>query len=167
MIRARRDTILLLIDHQVGPLWDFDCSATRRRVAELARGAQRAGLPLIVTTIAPEEHGPLIPELSTICVDEPFVLRTRPNAWDDRDIRRIIGATGRQRVIIAGADIERSVIRCALAARRDGFNVDVVIDACGPCTSRAVAELFDGGVGVSTTRRVVAELETAGRLLAV
>ena len=167
MIRNGRDTILLLIDHQVGPLWEFDCAPTRRRVAELASGARRAGVPLIVTTIAPEEHGPLIPELAAICVDEPFILRARTNAWDDRDVRRIAAASGRPRIIVAGGATERSVIPCALAARRDGFQVDVVVDACGPSTSRAVVQLLDGGVGVSTTRRIVAELLTAGRLLAV
>lgn len=164
---AGRDTILLLIDHQVGPLWEFDCAPTRRRVVELASGAQRTGLPVVVTTIEPEEHGPLIPELAGICVDEPFVLRTRSNAWDDRELRRMIAAFGRPRIIVAGGDTERSVVPCALAARRDGFQVEVVIDACGPCPSRALVHLLDARVGISTTRQTIADLATAGRLVAV
>jgi len=167
VIRAGRDTILLLIDHQVGPLWEFDCAPTRRRVVELARGAQCAGLPTIVTTIAPEAHGPLIPELATTCLAEPFVLRSRSNAWDDREVRHTVAALGRPRLVVAGGDVERSVIPCALAARRDGFQVDVVLDACGPSTSRAVARVLDGGAAVTTTRRVIAELSIAERLVAV
>jgi len=42
---------VLLIDHQIGPLWELEFAETRRRAVELAGGAKRLAVPTVITAI--------------------------------------------------------------------------------------------------------------------
>lgn len=164
----RRDAVILLVDHQVGPLWELEHVTTRRRVVELTRAATRAGIPIVITASGLDEHGPVIPELVDACGDAPIMSREDYTPWNDREVRRAIVTSGAQTLIIAGSDTDASVVPCALSAIRDGYDVHVALDACGPSTSRAVVQLLDAGVSVLTTPRIVTEFRTdSARLVAV
>src|SRR5262245_41543308 len=60
------NAVLLLIDHQIGPLWELEFSGVRQRAAELARVARERDMPTIITAMDPEELGWIIPELTIV-----------------------------------------------------------------------------------------------------
>lgn len=155
---TRDNTILLLIDHQIGPLWDLESSASRRRVVELARLAQTLDIPTVVTAIAPETCGPVIPELGVVVDDSRILVRRTANAWDDARIRSAVAASGRRKLIVAGGVVEVGVALCALAAAHAGYEVYAPIDASGQASHPALLRLSRAGVIVTTASLVSAEL---------
>lgn len=152
------NAVLLLIDHQIGPLWELEFSGVRQRAAELARVAREQGVPTIITAMDPEELGWVIPELTIVQPDAPVVVRSVVNAWDETTVRGAIEATGRSKLIIAGSATEVAVVLCALAAAEAGFDVYAPVDASGQPSHRALARLSRAGVTVTTTSLVVGEL---------
>ena len=159
---TRANTVLLLIDHQIGPLWDLEFSASRRQVVGLARIARNLQLPTIVTTIAPETWGPLIPELAVVIPEEHVIVRHTANAWEDANVRAAIDGSRRKKLIIAGSVAEVGVAVCALAAVRAGYEVYAPIDASGQCSHPALVRLSRAGVIVTTTALVTGELVGEG-----
>ena len=152
------NAVLLLIDHQIGPLWELEFNATRRRVVELATLAERVGIPTIVTAIAPENWGPIIPELRAVLADRAASVRRMVNPWDDPKVRRAVESTGRKKLIIAGSVVEVAVAMCALAAAGAGYEVYTPLDASGQSSHPAVARLSRAGVIITTTSLVVSEI---------
>ena len=152
------NAIVLLIDHQIGPLWDLEFSASRRRVVDLARLAQTLGVPTVVTTIAPKTCGPVIPELGVVIDESRIIVRRTANAWDDARIRSAVDACGRRKLILAGSVLDVGVALCALAAAHAGYEVYAPIDASGQASHAALLRLSRAGVIVTTTSLVSAEL---------
>src|SRR5690348_11165951 len=113
---TRDDTVLLFVDCQVGPLWDFEFGSVRRRMADLAGAARRAGVPMIVSVCDVENHGPVIPELLAANPGASVLLRTSSNAWQDETVRAAVRETGRRVVVVIGAATELSVALCAMGA---------------------------------------------------
>jgi nicotinamidase-related amidase len=159
---TRDNAAFLLIDHQVGPLWDTRFDEPRRRVAQLARAAHRLGVPTIVTTIAPDILGPVIPELRLARPGSARIVRTTPNPWRDPAIRRVLDALRRSKLIVAGSS-ELRVALSASGAVRDGYDVYAPVDASGPCTPRSLERLEQAGAIISTVSLVTRELTASGR----
>jgi nicotinamidase-related amidase len=162
--RLRPDnTAVLLIDHQIGPLWELDFAETRRRVAELAYVAKRMQIPTIITAIALDTWGSIIPELAAVYDDAPHVVRNAVNAWDDFNVRTAFEAHDRKKLIIAGSTTEIAVTLCALSAVEAGYQVYAPLDASGHTEHGAVASLSRAGVIVTTTALVTKEITTLRR----
>ena len=155
---TRENAVLLLIDHQIGPLWELEFNASRRRVVELAGVASRLAMPTIVTAIAPENWGPIIPELRRVLRDSAVTVRRMVNAWDEPRVRHAVESTGRKKLVIAGSVVEVAVALCALSASAAGYEVYTPIDASGQSGHPAVTRLSRAGVIVTTTSLVVNEL---------
>jgi len=160
---TRDNTILLLIDHQIGPLWELEFARSRRRVAELAELARRLDVPIVVTTIAPETWGSVIPELAEVVDHDRVIVRRTVNAWEDPSIRSAVEATGRKKLVVAGSVAEVAVAVCALDAARAGYQVYAPIDASGQPSHRALERLSRAGVIVTTTSLIASELIGDGR----
>jgi Isochorismatase family len=152
------NSALLLIDHQIGPLWELEFADTRRAVVELASFATRARLPTIVTAIDPESWGPIIPEVSEALEEAPHLVRTTINAWDDPIVREAIDCLGRTKLVIAGGAGAVGLALCALSARRAEYDVYAPIDASAEFTHELVTRLSRDGVIVTTTKLVITEL---------
>lgn len=155
---TRKNALLLLIDHQIGPLWELEFASTRRRVVDLARFARELRVPTVVTAVAPETWGPIIPELQHVVGDESVIVRQMVNAWEEPRIRDAIEASGRRKLVLAGGIADVAVAVCALAAVGAGYEVYSPIDASGQCSHRALVRLSRAGVIVTTTSLVVNEL---------
>ena len=155
---TRNNSVLILVDVQIGPLWELEFATSRRRVAELAGVARRLDLPVVATTITPESWGPIIPELAELVADESVVVRGAVNAWDEREVRRAIDSTDRTKLIIAGSVLDGAVADCALAADRAGYDVYVPIDASGQSSHAGVVRLCRGGAIITTTALVIRDL---------
>lgn len=127
---------VLLVDHQAGLLSlvrDIDPDRFKNNVLALGDLAKYFNLPTILTTSFEDgPNGPLVPELKAQFPDAPFIPRPgQINAWDNDDFVKVVKATGRKQLIIAGVVTEVCVAFPALSALSEGFEVFVVTDASG------------------------------------
>jgi nicotinamidase-related amidase len=145
--------VLLLLDYQVGPLWEPESAALRREVVRLASGAKILGVPTILSAQACDEWGPIVPELMAATSGARILERLAPNAWENSMLRRAVESTKPDTLIIAGVAIELGVASTALAAARAGHKVRVVVDVSGsvtPSTTEcALRRLLRAGVRVT------------------
>jgi nicotinamidase-related amidase len=159
---TRHDAVLLLVDYQVGPLWELEAIPLRRDVVRVAREIARLGVPTIMTTLERDHWGPVIPELREAVPDASVVERLAHAAWDAAPVRRAIESTGRTHLVVAGAATELSLVRVAVAVARAGYSVHALLDASGhfdPAAAlAAVARMRGAGVRLTQSRIVRAEL---------
>lgn len=165
------DTAMILIDHQVGTnMWaaTTPIELLKRNVIILAKFAKGTGMPLVLTSSQETNvnvQGPLMPELQETAPQE-FAARIRRkgvvNAWDDEDFANACHATARRNFVMAGVTTDVCVVALAISALEEGYNVQVVCDACG--STNQIAEEMSwrrmerAGVRLTSTNAVVAEL---------
>ena len=168
---AIEDTAVILIDHQVGTnTWaqTTPLALLQRNVIILAKFAQGTGMPLVLTSSQETNvdlQGPLMPELEEIA-PAAFAARIKRkgvvNAWDDEDFAAACRATGKRHFVMAGVTTDVCMVGPAISAVQEGFNVQVVCDACG--SGNPIAEemawrrMERAGVALTSTNAIVAEL---------
>jgi nicotinamidase-related amidase len=150
---------VLLIDHQIGPLWELEFAEPRRRVVELAAAARRLRVPTIITAIGIDRLGPVIPELTAAFEEAPHITRSAVNAWDDPRIRGAIERADRKKLIIAGSAADVGVALCARSASKAGLDVYVPMDASTHFSHATSRSLSRAGVIVTTVSLIVNEIE--------
>ena len=156
------DTIMLLIDHQVGTI-NFAANRPKdmiiSRAIALAKMAKALGMPVVLTSSQEDQmQGPLLPELQKILPDE-FADRIKrtgvTNAWDDPNYKQAVlkAADGRKNVIMAGLTNDVCIVYPSISMVEEGYDVLVVIDAGGSPTEIAddVARQTWEKAGVRTT----------------
>ncbi|GLR88603.1 isochorismatase family protein [Bradyrhizobium iriomotense] len=160
---------MLLIDHQVGTMgWvkSIPFEEMKRNALMLAKLARIYKLPVVLTSSMEEyAQGPLLGELAEI-LPEAFAARIKRigivNAMGDANFAAAVRATGRRKVIIAGVTNDVCTVFPALALVREGFDVQVVVDAGGsPSTigeDMALRRMERGGVTLTGTNQLIAEL---------
>ena len=134
---TRNNTVLLLVDHQVGlytGVRDIDVLQLKHNVVGLTRAMLALKVPVIVTTTTEKWWGPLIPELAEVLHGLPIIERTTVNAWDERHVVDAVKATGRRNLIVTGIPTDVCCTFPAIAALGDGFQSYAVIDASGGFT---------------------------------
>ncbi len=165
------DTAIILIDHQVGTnTWaaTTPLELLQRNVVILAKFAVGTGMPLVLTSSQEtnvDVQGPLMPELSEIA-PEAFAARVKRkgvvNAWDDEEFAAACRNTGKRNFVMAGVTTDVCMVAPAIDALNEGFNVQVVCDACG--STNQIAEEMSwrrmeaAGVRLTSTNAMVAEL---------
>jgi len=165
------DTAVILIDHQVGTnTWasTTPLPLLQRNVIILARFAKGTGMPVVLTSSQETNlnvQGPLMPELQEILA-EAFAARVKRqgvvNAWDDPAFAAACRKTGRKNFVMAGVTTDICMVAPAISALEEGFNVQVVCDACG--STNQIAEEMSwrrmerAGVRLTSTGAIVAEL---------
>ena len=165
------DTAVILIDHQVGTnTWasTTPLPLLQRNVIILAKFAKGTGMPVVLTSSQETNlnlQGPLMPELQEI-LPEAFAARVKRqgvvNAWDDPAFAAACRNTGRKNFVMAGVTTDICMVAPAISALEEGFNVQVVCDACG--STNQIAEEMSwrrmerAGVRLTSTGAVVAEL---------
>jgi nicotinamidase-related amidase len=165
------DTAMILIDHQVGTnTWasTTPLELLQRNVIILAKFAKGTGMPTVLTSSQETNvnvQGPLMLELQEI-LSEEFAARIKRqgvvNAWDDENFANACRNTGKKNFVMAGVTTDVCMVAPAISALEEGFNVQVVCDACG--STNQIAEEMSwrrmerAGVGLTSTNAVVAEL---------
>jgi nicotinamidase-related amidase len=165
------DTAMILIDHQVGTnTWasTTPLELLQRNVIILAKFAKGTGMPTVLTSSQETNvnvQGALMPELQEILPEE-FAARIKRqgvvNAWDDENFANACRNTGKKNFVMAGVTTDVCMVAPAISALEEGFNVQVVCDACG--STNQIAEEMSwrrmerAGVGLTSTNAVVAEL---------
>ena len=139
----KEDSVILLIDHQVGTL-NFAANRPKEmivnRTTSLAKLAKELDIPVLLTT-SQEDHfqGLLIAELQEILPDEYSNRIKRngiTNAWNDPNYKAAVlkAANGRKNIIMAGLTNDVCIVFPSISMQEEGFNVVVVIDAGGSPT---------------------------------
>ncbi len=165
------ETAVILIDHQVGTnTWAATTPLTllQRNVIILAKFAKGTGMPVVLTSSQETNvnvQGPLMPELQQ-AVPDAFAARIQRqgvvNAWDDEAFANACRRTGRRNFVMAGVTTDICMVAPAISALEEGFNVQVVCDACG--STNQIAEEMSwrrmerAGVRLTSTGAIVAEL---------
>lgn len=163
--QSRDDTVLLLVDHQVGlftGVRDMPVAELKHNVVALAKAAQALGVPVIMTATMPDGMwGPTIPELRAALPGVPVINRTVVNAWQDPQVQAAIRKTGRKQILIAGVSLEVCATFPALSAKAAGYDTRVVLDASGTFndTKRVVGLQRLAGAGVPVTDYATAAVE--------
>lgn len=131
----RNDTVLLFVDNQIGlytGVRDMPVAELKHNVVALAKAARALDIPVVVTATLPDGMwGPTIPELREALPGVTIISRTKINAWDDPNVRAAIQKTGRHQILIAGTSLEVCATLPAIAAKADGYDTRVVLDASG------------------------------------
>jgi nicotinamidase-related amidase len=167
----KEDTVMLLIDHQVGTI-NFAANRPKdmiiNRAATLAKIAKALDIPVVLTTSQEDQmQGATIPELQKILPEEYAnrIKRTGvTNAWDDPNYKKAVlkAGNGRKNVIMAGLTNDVCIVYPSISMVEEGYDVQVVIDAGGSPTQIAddTAQKTWEKAGVRTTaiNQLVAEL---------
>jgi nicotinamidase-related amidase len=170
-----RDACLILIDLQneyvSGPIAVPDADGAIRNTAKLLQQARENGAPIfhiahkgkaeslfdrndqrgqIVTALAPHPN-------------EPVIEKTLPNAFAGTDLHRLLAASGRKNIILAGFMTHMCVSSTARAALDLNFRTTIARDCCG------TRDLPDARGGIIAARVVhdVALAELADRFAVV
>ena len=132
------DSVLLLIDHQMGTMKlikNIPLDVVKRNTLALAKTAKIMNIPVVLTSSQEQTiQGPLLPELEQI-LPEAFAARIQRtgivNAWNDPYFKKAVETTGRRNLIMAGVTTDVCLVYPAISARREGYQVQAVMDASG------------------------------------
>ncbi|WP_327085314.1 isochorismatase family protein [Nonomuraea sp. NBC_01738] len=111
----------------------------RRAVTTITGVARVLGLPVTVSA-APRPGGPGV--IEEIPKDAPLFVRTGPSCWDDEAGRAAIENHGRPVLALCGVTSEIVILRTALDALAAGYQVQVLVDACGGLGERGESAAF-------------------------
>jgi nicotinamidase-related amidase len=161
------DAILLLADLQAGiadlPLTVPDAHL-KRGVAALVKLAHIFEIPALITVVpgADGQPSPLMSEVEAARGVWPTFVRTTPNAFNDAEIRAAIEASGRKILLVSGVATEVAVALPCLTAAAEGYEVQVVVDACGGVSPRtedaALRRMTQAGVRTTSVPTLIGEL---------
>lgn len=163
-----RDCIVLLLDHQTGlfqTVKDVPVQELRVNTVVLAKVAAQAKVPIITTASEPNgPNGPLMPELAEAASNATYVPRKGEiSAWDNEDFRKVVKASGRKTLIMAGVWTSVCVVFPALQAKAEGYNVYFVMDASGDVSEMAsqatLHRMTQAGVVPVTANAVLCEFQ--------
>lgn len=161
------NAVITFIDYQPEQYAGVHSMAPDKLLANvtlLGKVATGFGLPVVLSTIYVKHGmGGTNPELREALRGAPEIDRTTMNSWEDPEFRAAIETTGRRKLIIAGLWTEVCVAFPALDARREGYEVYVVVDAIGgvsPVAHMAALErLYQAGVVPVTVLGLACELQ--------
>jgi nicotinamidase-related amidase len=161
------DAILLLADLQAG-IADLPLTVPRdqlkRGVAALVKLAAIFEIPVIITVV-PGGDGAvsaLMDEVEASRAGAPLFVRTTPDSFNDAEIRAAIEASGRRTLLVSGVATEVAVALPCLTAAAEGYDVQVVLDACGGISPRtedaALRRMVQAGVRTTSVPTLIGEL---------
>lgn len=161
--------VMLLIDHQVGTMQlikNIPLDVAKRNTLALAKTAKILNIPVVLTSSQEENvQGPLMPELKDI-LPEAFETRIKRagivNAWNDPNFKKAVEDTKRKNIIMAGVTTDVCLVYPAIAACREGYNVQAVMDASGSpfdiSEEMSRRRMERAGVVLTATNTLMAEL---------
>ena len=151
------NSLLVLIDHQVGHLLtikDIDQEELRHNVVASARAARVLGVPVILTSTAPDIFGPTLPELTEALPGIENIERSIINAWEDPKIRQAIKETGRRKVLFSALTTHVCLAFPSISAANEGYDSYALLDGSGTWNETlrvsAIAQMQQAGVIISS-----------------
>ena len=163
------NSALLLIDHQVGTMsWvrSLDLDVIKTNTLVLAKSAQATGMPVLLTSsMETQAQGLLFAELQQVLPDaykDRIQREGQVDCMTDQNFSAAVEAMQRKNLIMAGITTDVCIVFPAITAVEAGYQVQVVVDACGSPTKLgdeiALRRMEKTGVILTTTNQLIAEL---------
>ncbi len=158
---------LVLIDQQAGLAFgveSIDRQVLLNNTIALVQTARAFDLPIVISTSATKVYsGPLLPGIRELLPEHTIFDRRNMNVWEDDDVRGVIEATGRKKLLFSGLLTEACVTLPVLCAQAAGYETFVVADACGGLTKTghemALWRMQAHGAQVTSWAQVLLELQ--------
>ena len=160
------NSALLLVDYQPAMfkgIGSGDKNVVRMAAAGAARAAGILGVPVILSTINPEQNGDLIAEIASLFPKQKPIARKIPSfdAFEDARTRAAVMKAGRPKLVVSGLWTSMCFTFTALHALKDGLTVYGLMDATGDSTPAAyrygVKRMLQAGVVPTTLESVTSE----------
>ncbi len=138
---APTNCAMILMDYQ--PQFAASINSTEGDIllhnsTHLAKIARTFSIPTVLTTIRQARFGgPLFSKLREIFPDQEPIDRTALSIFEDTRVSAAIEKIGRNKLVIAGLWTDFGVAASVRQARQLGYEVFIVVDACGDVTLRA------------------------------
>jgi len=166
----KENAAIVLIDHQDATVnWIYSQPKTQvvANTRLLARLGAEMNIPLLLTSTMEEQIGPNIKDLEETA-PKAYEARIKRggtlNTFLDPAFREAVKGLGRKTLIVAGLTTDICLFHSVVGALKEGYEVQVVADACGSMTPMTDANTFDRlrGLGVTITggNQVLSELFT-------
>ncbi len=163
------NSALLLIDHQVGTMsWvrSLELDVIKTNTLVLAKSAQATGMPVLLTSsMETQAQGLLFAELQQVLPDvykDRIQREGQVDCMTDQNFSAAVEAMQRKNLIMAGITTDVCIVYPAITAVEAGYQVQVVVDACGSPTKLgdeiALRRMEKAGVILTTTNQLIAEL---------
>lgn len=160
------DAVILFADLQTGIMAmqkTNDAGVLRRAAAAVAKLAKIFEIPAIVTTAPMDgQPGEVTPEIAAALGPLPSYMRTTADSFTHPATAEAIKATGRKTLLIAGVATEIIVQHSALSGLAHGFDVQIIVDACGGLSPRtedaALRRLIQAGAVTTSVASLAGQL---------
>jgi nicotinamidase-related amidase len=125
----------ILIDYQpqmVFGVESIDRQTLVNNAVGLAKTAKLFKIPTILTVVAQKTFsGPMFPQVQSVFPGQEPIDRTTMNTWEDQRVVKAVEKTGRKKLVMGGLWTEVCIVLPTIQALEAGYEVYVVIDACG------------------------------------
>lgn len=133
--------VILLMDYQpqfARAINSTDGDILVHNGVNLAKVARTFSIPTVLTTIGQSSFGgPLFSKLQEIFPDQEPIDRATLSVFGDAGVHAAMERIGRNKLVIAGLWTDFGVATSIRDAQRLGYEVFMVVDACGDVTLRA------------------------------
>nr|WP_120491854.1 hydrolase [Corynebacterium lactis] len=162
------NSALVIIDYQpiqVDSIKSMDKDLMVKNITKLAKIAKLYNLPVILSTVNVETgaNKPTIPEITEVLEGVPSYDRTSINAWEDKEFREAVEATGRKNLIMTALWTEACLSFPTLDAIKDGYETFPVVDAVGGTSPEAhetaLRRMEQAGAHLTSWVQVACELQ--------
>ncbi|MDO3645133.1 hydrolase [Mucilaginibacter sp. L3T2-6] len=131
-----QNAAFVLIDYQpiqVSSIESMNKTRLVSNITVLSKMVKAYGLPIVVSTVNVETglNKPMLRPLREVFGGIEPLDRTTINAWEDKEVREAIVATGRKKLIICALWTEACLTYPALDAIKEGYEVYTIVDAIG------------------------------------
>ena len=130
----------------------------------LAKSAKAFNVPTILTTVETHDFsGYMWPQLLSIFSHQTPIERTSMNAWEDSQFVEEVERAGRKKLVISALWTEVCLAFPAIQAMEAGYEVYVVVDACGGTSQvahdMAIQRVVQAGAVPVTWQQVLLEYQ--------
>ena len=166
----KNNAAIVLIDHQdatVGWIQSQPKATSLANTRMLARLGAEMNIPLLITSTMEDNIGTNIKDLQEIA-PKAYANRIKRggtlSGFLDPAFRTAVQQLDRKTLIMAGLTTDICLFHSVVSARQEGYEVQVVADACGSMSALADALTFDRlrtlGVTITGGNQVLTELFT-------
>lgn len=161
------NSTLILIDHEPQMIFgvgSMDRQLLVNNVEALAKSAKAFNVPTVLTTVAAKSFsGSIIPEIQRVFPEQTPIDRTSMNSWEDENLVNAVKATGRKKLVMAALWTEVCLAFPVLSARKEGYEVYIVVDASAGVSEQihktAIKRMVQAGARPITWMQFLLELQ--------
>src|SRR5262249_18211459 len=122
------ESIVALVDYQaqmLSAIGSHDRRTLLSNAVALAKATRLFAVPVVLTTVAADTFGDLLPEIQAEFPEEKPIDRTAMNSWEDKRFNAAVTCYGRKKIIIAGLWTQTCICFPVLDAIAEGYDVHV------------------------------------------